>query len=100
MNLVNPDVLLSQSESQNDDFSAQLGWIFVGKLDSQQQIRHALRLLHLPEDEEEIQRQFSAFSSGRGFMRDPLGRVGVVETRVFPQHLLSDCFGTTPGKVQ
>ena len=94
----NPDVLLSQGESQNDDFSAQLGWIFVGKLDSQQQIRHALRLLHLPEDEEEIQRQFSAFSSGRGFMRDPLGRVGVMETRVFPLPLLQDSFGTTPGK--
>ncbi len=92
----NSDVLLPQGESQNDDLSSQLGWIFVGKLDSKNQIHHALRLLHLPDDDEEIQRQFSTFTSGRGFLRDPLGRVGVIEAHVYPNSVLKHYFDTTP----
>lgn len=92
----NPDVLLPQGENTNDDLSAQLGWIFAGKLDSKDQIKHAMRLLHLPDDDEEIQRRFSMFTSGRGFLRDPLGRVGAIEAHVYPGSVLKNYFDTTP----
>ncbi len=98
MAIQNPDVLSSADGEQNDDLTANLGWIFVGKLDSAAQIPYALRLLHLPEDDEDVRKMFSDFSSGRGFMRDPMGRVGVVNIHTYPERVLKDYFDTTPRK--
>ena len=102
MNLVflmavqNPDVLLPKGGEANDDLTANLGWIFVGRLISKIQIEHAVTLLGLPEDEDYTER-FNAFQNGRGFLRDPLGRIGEIQVEVLPAELLQS-FGSTPSK--
>ncbi|MBX5437842.1 MAG: ATP-binding protein, partial [Alicyclobacillaceae bacterium] len=105
MNLVlmmavqNPDVFLPKEGSENDDVSASLGWCFVGRLTSRAQVLHAVRLLGLPlEDEEDLNRyveRFQGFEKGRGFLRDPLGRIGEVQIDVVDAELLK-AFSTTP----
>ncbi|MCL6548168.1 MAG: ATP-binding protein, partial [Alicyclobacillus sp.] len=105
MNLVlmmavqNPDVFLPKEGSENDDVSASLGWCFVGRLTSRAQVLHAVRLLGLPlEDESELNRyveRFQAFEKGRGYLRDPLGRIGEVQIDVVDEGLLT-VFSTTP----
>ncbi|WP_029423318.1 ATP-binding protein [Alicyclobacillus macrosporangiidus] len=105
MNLVlmmavqNPDVLLPREGSENDDVSASLGWCFVGRITSRTQVQHAVRLLGLPlEDEGDLNHYvevFQAFEKGRGFLRDPLGRIGEVQIDVVDEGLLR-AFSTTP----
>jgi hypothetical protein len=105
MNLVlmmaaqNPDVLLPKEGSENDDVSASLGWCFVGRITSRAQVQHAVRLLGLPlEDQGDLNRyveMFQAFEKGRGFLRDPLGRIGEVQIDVVDEALLK-AFSTTP----
>ncbi|AEJ43680.1 ATP-binding protein [Alicyclobacillus acidocaldarius] len=105
MNLVlmmavqNPDVLLPKPGQENDDVAASLGWTFVGRLTSRIQVEHAVRLLGLPlENEEQLNQYietFQAFEKGRGFLRDPLGRIGEVQIDVVDAGLLQ-AFNTTP----
>ncbi|MFD2168504.1 ATP-binding protein [Tumebacillus lipolyticus] len=102
MNLVlqlgvqNPDVLLPMPNEANDDLTANLGWIFVGRLISKTQIEHAIRLLGLPDDEDYVTK-FQSFENGRGFLRDPQGRIAEIQIEVLPEALLEQ-FGSTPGK--
>ena len=102
MNLVlmmavqNPDVLLPKSGKANDDLAANMGWFFIGYLTSADQVAHAVRLLGLT-DGYDYRERFQAFENGRGYLRDPLGRMGEVQIDVVPSSLLHE-FGTTPGR--
>ncbi|WP_062308947.1 ATP-binding protein [Alicyclobacillus sendaiensis] len=105
MNLVlmlavqNPDVLLPKQGAENDDMAASLGWTFVGRLTSRTQVEHAVRLLGLPLEEDEMLNRyvevFQSFERGRGFLRDPLGRIGEIQIDVVDAGLLK-AFSTTP----
>ncbi|MCL6592794.1 MAG: ATP-binding protein, partial [Alicyclobacillus sp.] len=85
--------------SENDDVSASLGWCFVGRITSRTQVANAVRLLGLPMEEESDLNHyvevFQAFEKGRGFLRDPLGRIGEVQIDVVDEGLLK-AFSTTP----
>ena len=48
LGIQNVDVLTPKGEK--DDITANLGWIFIFKLDSPYQVEHAVRILNLPED--------------------------------------------------
>ncbi|MCY0894998.1 MAG: ATP-binding protein [Alicyclobacillaceae bacterium] len=99
LGMQNPDVLLPSAEvGGNDDIAANLGWIFVGRLLSEMQVRHAVQLLGLPDDvdQKEYRQQFESFEKGLGYLRDPYGRVGVVQVDVLDGELLRR-FTTTPG---
>ncbi|MFX4302219.1 ATP-binding protein [Alicyclobacillus tolerans] len=96
LGLQNPDVLLPSAEG-NDDIAANLGWMFVGRLESEIQVRHAVKLLGLPEDVDigEYRTAFSRFEKGLGYLRDPYGRIGLVQVDVLDKELL-ERFSTTP----
>jgi hypothetical protein len=94
----NSDVLLPSAEGGgNDDIAANLGWIFVGRLLSDTQVRCAVQLLGLPDDvdQKEYRQQFESFEKGLGYLRDPYGRVGAVQVDVLDEELLRQ-FTTTP----
>ncbi|MCY0870764.1 MAG: ATP-binding protein, partial [Firmicutes bacterium] len=98
LGMQNPDVLLPSADGgANDDIAANLGWIFVGRLLSDTQVRHAVQLLGLPDDvdQKEYRQQFESFEKGLGYLRDPYGRVGVVQIEVLDDELLQR-FTTTP----
>jgi hypothetical protein len=92
----NTDVLLPKDE--NDDITANLGWMFFFKLESRVQVKHAVEILNLPEDED-WQKTFSAYEKGRGIVRDPLGRVGEIQIDILPESL-KEVFSTTPGQAR
>lgn len=102
MNLVlmlaaqNPDVFLASGQ-ENDDIAANLGWIFAGRITSKTQVKNAVRLLGLPEEEnlDRYVEKFQSFYGGRGYLRDPLGRIGEVQIDVLDTQLLK-AFSTTP----
>ena len=96
LGLQNPDVLLPRDE--NDDITANLGWMFFFKQESHIQVGHAVKILNLPE-EEDWNQIFAGYGEGRGIVRDPLGRVGEIQVDILPESLIAE-FNTTPGQTR
>jgi hypothetical protein len=92
----NADVLLPSKDAQNDDIAGNLGWIFIFKLESQNQVDAAIRILNLPGHVNWFQK-FAKFYGGHGMARDPLGRVGEIQIQILPEYL-KDVYSTTPGE--
>ncbi|QQE79668.1 ATP-binding protein [Alicyclobacillus sp. SO9] len=93
LGIQNPDVLLPKHE--NDDLTANLGWLMFFTLESNVQVRHAVQILHLPDDED-WQKVFSEFGNGHGLVRNPEGHVGELQVDLLPE-TLKEAFSTTPG---
>ena len=94
LGIQNVDVLTPKGEK--DDITANLGWIFIFKLDSPYQVEHAVRILNLPEDVDWV-KTFATYGGGRGIARDPLGRIGEIQIDILPGTLKKE-FSTTPGQ--
>ena len=104
--LINPEMLMPHDA--NDDYTGNLAWLFIGRLTSDIQIKHAMKLLKLPEDSFEYYKQyFLSFGKkensedtsrqGMGFLRNPDGRVAVTKVHIIPEERLP-LFENTPGK--
>ena len=81
-----------------DDITGFFSWKFMLHLESQIQVKAALRILGMNQDNvEQWEKSFSDYSNGRGLVRDPEGRIGEIQVKVLPEDLL-EFFKSTPGR--
>ncbi|MCR8982442.1 ATP-binding protein [Brevibacillus laterosporus] len=82
------------NDVKTPDVRNNLGWVFVGKMESSNEIRDAMSMMGIDEVTEEMIREVRSLESGEFYLRDPLGRKDLIKVWM-PKDWLA-WFETTP----
>lgn len=86
------------ARGDGDDFTGLFAWKFMLHLESLTQVKAALEILGMgEEDAQSWLKDFSEFRNGRGLVRDPEGKIGVLQVEALPKSI-THAFRSTPSK--
>lgn len=88
-------ILATQMLADAADLDGLIGALLTFGVESEQEARHALRLLRLDPDDERLRDELTAYRRGRCFLRDFRGRVGAIQVEAGDPDLLA-ALDTTP----
>lgn len=82
------------ADVKTQDIRNNLGWVFCGKTESEEQIKDACSMLGITDLNEDIYTDFRNLESGNFFVRDPLGRKDIIS--IYQPADWLEMFDTTP----